>query len=95
MEMNMSIRMREFDTEHRLAGFQRRGENYLHSSEFDRVVDLMGEVVRERHGSSRLASGVGNDMSGPYYVRQSFDRIQFHPDGIRGGMISLVNVEGR
>ena len=74
----MSIRMKEFDTENRLAGFQRRGENYLHSSEFDRVVDL---------------SGVGNDMSGPYYVRQSFDRIRFYPDGIRGGMLTLANAD--
>ena len=92
----MSIRMKEFDTENRLAGFQRaaKGPNFLHSSEFDRVVDLMSEVVRERHGSRwSLASGVGNDMSGPFYVRQSFDRIRFYPDGIRGGMLTLANVE--
>ena len=37
-----------------------------------------------------LASGVGNDMSGPFYVADSRFVERFHPDGI-GGPIEYLD----
>lgn len=90
------IRTKTEDTAGRLAGFSRNGPNYLHHNDFEHVVDMMHAIVQVRHGvNARLASGVGNDMSYSFYVRDSFDSVRFYPDGIDGGMISLRNVEAR
>jgi hypothetical protein len=84
------------DTRTRLAGFTRNGPNYLHHDDFENVVDVMRTIVDTRHGvSAPLASGVGNNMSYSFYVRDSFDSVRFYPDGINGGMITLRNIEAR
>ena len=86
----------DIDTAVSLAGFRRNGPNYLHHDDFENVVDVMRTIVDTRHGvSAPLASGVGNDMSYSFYVRDSFDSVRFYPDGINGGMVTLRNIEAK
>ena len=86
----------DIDTAVSLAGFRRNGPNYLHHDAFENVVDVMRTIVSARHGvSAPLASGVGNNMSYSFYVRDSFDSVRFYPDGINGGMVTLRNIEAR
>jgi hypothetical protein len=90
------IRKASEDTHQTLGGYSRQGPNYLHHDDFGRVVDIMQGIADARHGpNARLASGVGNDMSYSFYVRDSLDSVRFYPDGIRGGMITLANVDAR
>jgi len=34
----------------------------------------------------KLCSGVGNDMSTPFYTVKSIDTVNYHPDGIGNGL---------
>jgi len=92
----MDIREMTPDTDTRLAGLQRRGANLLHHDDFANVVEMMRAIVQVRHGvNAPLASGVGNDMSYSFYVRDTWDSVRFYPDGIDGGMVTLRNAETR
>ena len=86
----------DIDTTARLAGYSRSGPNYLHHDDCENVGDGMRTIVDTRHGVyAPLASGVGNNMSYSFYVRDSFDSVRFYPDGIDGGMVTFRNVEAR
>ena len=54
--------------------------------------DYMEADVAKR--GLRLASGVGNDMSGPFYRDKNAFLITYHPDGI-GGDIKYLNFKAR
>ena len=64
-----------------------RSDGMIHTKEFKSYADMMEYMRLDAESKGhKLMSGVGNDMSTPYYTFKSVNAVNYWPNGIGKGL---------